>query len=279
MFGSKKKEQHQDNEWGEQLIDLPDTEPMALEEAAEPAPEPALQRSAAQATIGRTVHVRGELRGAEDLLIEGRVEGSVVLEDHQLEIGGHGQIQGEVQANVVLVYGRVQGDIHAQERILVEPEGTVEGNLYAPKVVLADGARFKGSIDMMGGGKPSPSPTPKATTPPAPAPEAKQPEPQPVSQPETPPETQPTEAEAARPAAGGVQGCQSEAAETTTEPNQTRTRKRGKKSRNRNQNKSQQSETKAAAAPADPPKAEETAAEPAKSGNLSGMFDNFDPTA
>lgn len=122
---------------------------------------PAIRRKVDQASladrdttlvnIGRSVHIKGELTGNEDLTIDGKVEGRIQLENHNLTISLNGHITAEVSAKSVVIFGHVVGDVRAEDRIEIAKGGLVEGDLIAPKVVLADGARFKGRIDMLSG--------------------------------------------------------------------------------------------------------------------------------
>lgn len=100
------------------------------------------------ASIGKSLHVKGELRGSEDLAIEGRVEGKIALTGFSVTIGQAGKVSAEIHAKTVVIGGLVEGDITADERVEVAATGTVVGNIRSPRVVLNDGARFKGSIDM-----------------------------------------------------------------------------------------------------------------------------------
>ncbi|HEX5051229.1 MAG TPA: polymer-forming cytoskeletal protein [Planctomycetota bacterium] len=120
---------------------------------ASPAPSsaaPLLSTSASRTHIGQTVRVQGELTGSEDLIIDGFVEGRVVLHDHCLTIGEHGNVSAELWARNIKIVGTVVGNVHADDRIEVAKGGSVEGDLQAPKVVLAEGARLKGRVDMLG---------------------------------------------------------------------------------------------------------------------------------
>ncbi|MHC5062600.1 MAG: bactofilin family protein [Planctomycetota bacterium] len=101
--------------------------------------------------IGRSIHIKGELSGNEDLTIDGKVEGVIRLRDHNLTISENGHITADVFAKSAVIHGEVLGDIRAEDRIEIAEGGLVEGDLIAPKVVLADGARFKGRIDMLSG--------------------------------------------------------------------------------------------------------------------------------
>lgn len=98
--------------------------------------------------IGQSVHVKGDLNGREDIRIEGTIEGSVCVEEHSVAIGAHGRIQADVTARSVTVEGQVVGNITADDRVEIAATGSVLGNIRAGRVVLAEGARFKGSIDM-----------------------------------------------------------------------------------------------------------------------------------
>jgi cytoskeletal protein CcmA (bactofilin family) len=98
--------------------------------------------------IGQSIQIKGELTGNEDLTIEGKVDGKIILKDHNLTIGANGRITAEIHAKTVVVVGEIVGNITADDKVEVAPTGSMKGDIIAPRVVLADGARFKGSIDM-----------------------------------------------------------------------------------------------------------------------------------
>ena len=100
--------------------------------------------------IGQSIEIKGELTGNEDLIIDGKVEGKIDLKDHNLTIGKNGRIKAEIHASSVVVNGEVVGDINADDKVEIAPSGSVHGDLRAPRVALADGSSFKGSIDMAG---------------------------------------------------------------------------------------------------------------------------------
>ena len=120
--------------------------------------------------IGKSVVIKGELSGSKDLTIEGRVEGKIELKQHMLTIGQHGRISAQVLGKVVVVLGEVVGNIKASEKVSIRETGSVEGDIAAPKVAIAEGARFRGKIDMQRGvkskgeEKPVPDATPQART-------------------------------------------------------------------------------------------------------------------
>ena len=102
-----------------------------------------------QVCIGRSMHIEGEVRGSEDLIIDGTVEGKIVVSGHQLTLGENGNVKADIQdASTVVVQGRLVGNVSADHKIEIGSTGSILGNIRAPRVVLADGARFKGSIDM-----------------------------------------------------------------------------------------------------------------------------------
>jgi cytoskeletal protein CcmA (bactofilin family) len=107
--------------------------------------------------IGPQVKIQGELSGEEDVVVEGRVEGKISI-TKSLRIGQNAQVNAEIRAHTVVIAGRVVGNVTAVERIEILPSGSLEGNIRSPKIAIAEGAQFKGSVDMSGGkGSPAPS--------------------------------------------------------------------------------------------------------------------------
>lgn len=98
--------------------------------------------------LGPTLHFKGELSAEEDLLIQGTVEGSIHHDAEHLAIGSHGTVKADVHARHIRAQGQVEGDLYGTEAVVVEASARVLGNIYAPRVGLKEGARFKGSIDM-----------------------------------------------------------------------------------------------------------------------------------
>ena len=98
--------------------------------------------------IGKNVIIKGELSGNEDLTIEGQVEGKIELRQNVLTIGPNGRVKAQVAAKAVVIEGQVTGDITASERVEIRDHGSFDGDLVAPRVAIADGAHFRGSIDM-----------------------------------------------------------------------------------------------------------------------------------
>lgn len=117
--------------------------------------------------------IRGELNGSEDLTIEGQVDGKIELHDHVLTIGPNGRIKAQVFAKSVVVLGEVIGDITATEKVDIRDKGTVEGDLISPRVAIAEGAHFRGSIDMQRGQKAAAKSEVRTDAKPEPKPEVK----------------------------------------------------------------------------------------------------------
>ena len=113
-----------------------------------PAPAEAPRRSGTSATIGPSIFIKGDLSGEEDLVIEGRVEGKVDLKQNNVTVGKNGRVKADVFGKVVIVEGEVDGNVFAREQAILRQAGAIRGNITSPRVVLEDGSRFKGSIDM-----------------------------------------------------------------------------------------------------------------------------------
>jgi cytoskeletal protein CcmA (bactofilin family) len=120
--------------------------------APAPAPSPvtneAPRRSTTGATIGPSIFIKGDLSGEEDLVIEGRVEGKVDLKQNNVTVGKNGRVRADVFGRVVIIEGEVDGNVFAREQAILRQAGAIRGNITSPRVVLEDGSRFKGSIDM-----------------------------------------------------------------------------------------------------------------------------------
>jgi cytoskeletal protein CcmA (bactofilin family) len=137
----------------------------SVKPAASPAPAPAAAPAAPAAgtpaaaepragfgrdmvNIGKSVVIKGELSGSEDLTIEGHVEGRIDLKENVLTIGPNGKIKAEVFAKSVVVLGEVTGNVTASEKVDIRDNGSVDGDIASPRVAIAEGAHFRGSVDM-----------------------------------------------------------------------------------------------------------------------------------
>ncbi len=121
--------------------------------SAEPARSESL-RSSEVATIGKSVVVKGELSGSEDLVIDGEVEGSISLRGQSLTVGPNGRVRANIEARNVILHGRVDGDVHATERVELRKTASLTGDISTSRISIEDGAFFKGTIDIQ---KPEPA--------------------------------------------------------------------------------------------------------------------------
>lgn len=114
----------------------------AIEAAAEP------QIVSTSAVIGQTIVVRGEITGDEDLLVEGRIEGSVALPKSRLTVGVSDDVSATINAKTLSIEGSINGDVAAVENVVLTSTGKMAGNIKAPRITLEDGCTFNGTIDM-----------------------------------------------------------------------------------------------------------------------------------
>jgi cytoskeletal protein CcmA (bactofilin family) len=137
----------------------PAATPSATAAAASAASEPRTQPGRDNVNIGKSVIIKGELSGSEDLTIEGHVEGRIDLKDNVLTIGPNGKIKAEVFAKSVVVLGEVTGNVTASEKVDIRDNGSVDGDIASPRVAIAEGAHFRGAVDMQRtGAKPASKP-------------------------------------------------------------------------------------------------------------------------
>ncbi len=124
--------------------------------AAPPASSPAStgERSGSgQAQIGKSLQLKGEITGSEDLVIDGEVEGTVELKDNNLTVGPNGNVHADVQARSITVLGRLHGNVRAGDKVEIRKTGSLEGDLATARIIIEDGAVFRGSIDIVQPGR------------------------------------------------------------------------------------------------------------------------------
>ena len=142
--------------------------PHAAAEAARPQPNTSVDTNRGlekTVNIGKSVIIKGELNGSEDLTIEGQVEGKIELRQNVLTIGPNGKIKAQVFAKAVIILGEVTGNVTATEKVDIRDNGSVDGDIAAPRVAIAEGAHFRGSIDMQrAGAKPGDSKSTESRT-------------------------------------------------------------------------------------------------------------------
>jgi cytoskeletal protein CcmA (bactofilin family) len=170
------------------FADVPKSTPPAQPRAqAPPQPAPAPARPRKENYLGDTFIIRGELSGSQDVTIDSRVEGKIDLRNQVLRVGSKARIQADIQAANVIVAGSVVGDVVAQDRVEITPAGSVVGSIRSNRISIADGARLKGSVEMVKAApkvqasKPAAPKTPAVETKPAAVPRAKPPETPPAS--------------------------------------------------------------------------------------------------
>lgn len=125
-------------------------QPVRPSSSPAPAPKPVPTSGAkAQSQIGKSLIVKGDIEGKEDLVIDGQVEGKIALPDNNLTIGPNGTVKADVDALNITVIGRLMGNVRAAERIEIRKTGSLEADLSTARIVIEDGAEFRGSIDIL----------------------------------------------------------------------------------------------------------------------------------
>lgn len=163
------------------------TPPAQPQAQAPPQPAPAPARLRKENYLGDTFVIRGELSGSQDVTIDSRVEGKIDLRNQVLRVGSQARIQADIQAANVIVAGSVIGDVVAQDRVEITPAGSVVGSIRSSRISIADGARLKGSVEMVKAApkvqasKPAVPKTAPVETTPAAAPRAKPSKPSPIT--------------------------------------------------------------------------------------------------
>ena len=126
----------------------PTAAPASMEPAPAPAPRNASVNTAEQATIGKSLVIKGEVTGSESLYIDGRVEGSINLPGNRVTVGRNGIVSANINAREVVVLGKVKGNLTASDRVDIRNEGSLTGDVVAQRISIEDGAFFKGGIDI-----------------------------------------------------------------------------------------------------------------------------------
>jgi cytoskeletal protein CcmA (bactofilin family) len=129
--------------------------PSAVSEPTTPAaaPRPAATSTADQATIGKSLVIKGEVTGSESLYIDGRVEGSINLSGNRVTVGRNGVVSANINAREIVVLGKVRGNLTASDRVDIRSDGSLTGDVVAARISIEDGAFFKGGIDIRKAGQ------------------------------------------------------------------------------------------------------------------------------
>src|SRR5690348_1355865 len=127
--------------------------PAVTETAASSAPRPVAASTADQATIGKSLVIKGEVTGSESLYIDGRVEGSINLAGNRVTVGRNGVVAANINAREIVVLGKVRGNLTASDRVDIRSDGSLTGDVVAARISIEDGAFFKGGIDIRKGGQ------------------------------------------------------------------------------------------------------------------------------
>jgi len=136
--------------WKKPDLDSQDSAPVAPAGIAPTSPAPEKAARSHAAVIGPSITINGDVTGDEDLIVQGRIDGVIKLKQNNVTIGQQGVVSASISANIITIEGKSHGDLNGDEKVIIRKTGHVEGNIIAPRVVLEDGAVFKGSIDMTG---------------------------------------------------------------------------------------------------------------------------------
>jgi len=101
-----------------------------------------------QATIGRTLVIKGEISGSESLYIDGRVEGTISFKDHRVTVGRNGVVQSNISAREVVIMGKVTGNVECTDRVDIRSEGSLTGDVVSQRISVEDGAMLRGSVQL-----------------------------------------------------------------------------------------------------------------------------------
>src|SRR5580693_8104550 len=146
MWNKRKEEEYPPKPAATPVANNPvkETPPMS----SAPAPAPHVSDSRGPAIIGKSVMIKGQIFSREDLTIDGEIDGSVELHEHRLTVGPNGKLQAGVKAREVVVLGTIHGNVEASDKIDIRKDAKLVGDIKTARIVIEDGAYFKGSIDI-----------------------------------------------------------------------------------------------------------------------------------
>jgi cytoskeletal protein CcmA (bactofilin family) len=134
-------------------VSTPTTPTMSEPAAAASVPRPVTTTTSDQATIGKSLVIKGEVTGSESLYIDGRVEGSISLAGNRVTVGRNGVVAANINAREIVVLGKVRGNLTASDRVDIRSDGSLTGDVVAARISIEDGAFFKGGIDIRKAGQ------------------------------------------------------------------------------------------------------------------------------
>jgi len=132
---------------------MPAPTPSASSESSAAPSRAVVASTADQATIGKSLVIKGEVTGSESLYIDGRVEGSINLAGNRVTVGRNGVVAANINAREIVVLGKVRGNLTASDRVDIRSDGSLTGDVVAARISIEDGAFFKGGIDIRKGGQ------------------------------------------------------------------------------------------------------------------------------
>lgn len=127
---------------------IPTKEPVSMATMPQRSPETNSEMPRGAAVLGKSVMVKGQIISREDLTIDGEVEGTVELQEHRLTVGPNGRVQAGIKAREIIVLGAVHGNVEAADKIEIRKDAKLVGDIKTARIVIEDGAYFKGSIDI-----------------------------------------------------------------------------------------------------------------------------------
>src|SRR5579872_2593503 len=163
MWNNKRKE----DEYAPRAVSTPPSAPEPLKEglplSTAPAKTPEFEIARGAASIGKSVTIKGQISSREDLLVDGEIEGAIELNDHRLTVGPNGRVRAAVKAREIVVLGTIDGNVEALDKIDIRKDAKLVGDIKTARIIIEDGAYFKGSIDIVKSETPKPvAPRPQA---------------------------------------------------------------------------------------------------------------------
>jgi cytoskeletal protein CcmA (bactofilin family) len=113
------------------------------------------------ASIGKSVTIKGQIFSREDLIVDGEIEGGIELNDHRLTVGPNGRVRAGIKAREIVVLGTIDGNVEALDRIDIRKDAKLVGDIKTARIIIEDGAYFKGSIDIVKSEQPKPAAQPR----------------------------------------------------------------------------------------------------------------------